>query len=89
VDDAEIRILLTRLARSHPSGGSVVERAAILAEGADFPTVMAWIVDHAGEPEATAAAAPTHGLHGSRLNRSGPAQSAKPNRFILPAGVLA
>jgi hypothetical protein len=53
VDDDAIRSLLTRLARAHPSGGTVIERAAILAEGADFDAIMAWIVARGGEPEAT------------------------------------
>ena len=43
MDDDAIRSLLTRLGRAHPSGGTVIERAAILAEGADFDVVMAWI----------------------------------------------
>jgi len=88
MDDAEIRALVTRLARPHPSGGEVIERAAILAEGADFAAVMAWITAHAGIPEAAAAAAPAHGLHGSRVGGGG-AQSRAPLRFVLPAGALA
>jgi Aldo/keto reductase family len=52
VDDDAIRALLTRLARAHPSGGTVVERAAILAEGADFDAVIAWVRAHGGQPEA-------------------------------------
>ena len=32
--DEEIRVLLSRLARRHPSGGTVIERVAIVAEGA-------------------------------------------------------
>jgi hypothetical protein len=33
VDDDAIRSLATRLGRAYPSGGTVIERAAILAEG--------------------------------------------------------
>jgi hypothetical protein len=88
VDDDAIRTLLTRLARPHPSGGEVVERAAILAEGTDSAAVMAWIAAHAGTPEATVASAPRHGLHGPRLNDSGGAEPRAPLRFVLPAGVL-
>jgi len=40
MDDLEINALVTRLSRPHPSGGVVIERAAILAAGADFPAVM-------------------------------------------------
>jgi hypothetical protein len=49
VDHDAIRSLLTRLARAHPSGGTVIERAAVLAEGADFDAVMAWIVARTAE----------------------------------------
>jgi hypothetical protein len=89
VDDDAIRTLVTRLARPHPSGGEVIERAAILAEGADFQAVMAWITAHAGIPEATVASTPRHGLHGSRLSDSGGAEPRVPLRFVLPAGALA
>ena len=62
MDDDAIRALITRLSRPHASGGEVIERAAILAEGADFAAVMAWIVAHAGKPETAVSAAPTRGL---------------------------
>jgi hypothetical protein len=88
VDDAEISALVTRLARPHASGGVVIERAAILAEGADFSAVMEWIIAHAGRPETTLSAAPRRGLHGSRLNDSGGTESGTPLRFVLPAGAL-
>jgi hypothetical protein len=88
MDDDAIRVLLTRLARPHPSGGEVIERAAILAEGANSAAVMTWIAAHAGIPEATVATAPRHGLHGSRLNDSG-AEPRTPLRYVLPAGALA
>ena len=88
VDDDAIRALVTRLARPHPSGGDVIERAAILAEGADLAAVVAWITAHAGIPEARVTAAPRHGLHG-RLNDSGGAQPRTPLRYLLPAGALA
>jgi hypothetical protein len=88
VDDDAIRALITRLARPHASGGEVVERAAIVAEGADFAAVMAWIAAHGGEPEATTSSAPRRGLHGSRLHDSGGAEPQAPLRFVLPAGGL-
>jgi hypothetical protein len=83
--DAEIRALLKRLARPHSSGGDVVERAALLASGGDFPAVMEWIADHAGVAEAVAPAAPRRGLHGL----SDGAESRTPSRFVLPADALA
>ena len=64
-DDDAIRALVVRLSRPHRSGGEVIERAAIMAAGADSATVIAWIVDHAGIPEAAVAKAPRRGLHGS------------------------
>lgn len=89
MDDDAIRALLTRLARPHPSGGEVIERAAILAEGADFAAVMTWITTHAGIPETQVPTTPRHGLHGSRLSYSGGAETRTPLRFVLPAGALA
>jgi hypothetical protein len=88
MDDEAIRSLVTRLARDHPSGGSVVERAAIVAEGADFDAVMAWIVAHGGKPEAVAETSTRHGLHGSRLHASGGSGPRAAARFIFPAGAL-
>ncbi len=84
-DDAEIRALLKRLARPHSSGGDVVERAALLASGSDFPAVMEWIADHAGVAEAVAPEAPRRGLHGL----SDGTAPRTPSRFVLPADALA
>jgi hypothetical protein len=89
VDDAAICTLVTRLARPHASGGVVIERAAILAEGPNFTAIMAWVMAHGGKPEAAAPTAPTGGLHGSRLMDGGEASARTPLRFVLPAGALA
>ncbi|HTA96404.1 MAG TPA: hypothetical protein VK730_02025 [Solirubrobacteraceae bacterium] len=88
-EDDAIRALVIRLSRPHRSGGEVIERAAIMAAGADSAAVIAWITDHAGIPEAAAAKAPRHGLHGSRLSGGSEAQAKAPLRFVLPAGALA
>jgi hypothetical protein len=88
VDDDAIRSLLTRLARAHPSGGTVIERAAILAEGADFDAVMAWIVARGGKPEATVSKPSRSGLHGSRVHDSGGSGPRTPSRFVLPPDAL-
>jgi len=80
--------LVTRLARPHPSGGEVVERAALLAEGGDFSAVMSWIVAHGGEPEPMASPDTGGGLYGSLLNVSRDADPPSPRRFVLPAGAL-
>jgi hypothetical protein len=66
----------------------VIERAAIMAAGADSAAVIAWITDHAGIPEAAIANKPPRGLHGSRLGSGGEAESKAPLRFVLPAGAL-
>lgn len=87
--DAEIHALLKRLARPHPSGGDVVERAALLAAGSDFAAVMAWITDHGGMAEAIVSGAPRRGLHGALLGLSGGTEPRTPLRFVLPAGALA
>jgi hypothetical protein len=88
VDDDTIRALVKRLARPHVSGGQVVERAAILAEGADFTEIMAWVIAHGGEPETMAPAAPTGGLHGSRITDGAGTEPRTPSRFVLPPGAL-
>jgi hypothetical protein len=88
MDDDAIRALVTRLARAHPAGGTVVERAAIVAEGADADAVIAWIAAHGGQPEAAAPTSARHGLHGSRLFDSGGSAPRTAARFVLPAGAL-
>ena len=87
-DDEEIKALVTRLSRRHRSGGIVIERAAIVAEGADSAQVVAWILDHEGEPEAAPDTSSKRGLHSARL--SGPIgdEPRAPARYVLPAGAL-
>lgn len=86
IDDAEIRALVAGLSRPHPSGGAVIERAAVLASGADSSAVLAWILAHDGQPESqTAASSARRGLHG----RAGVVGGAlAPSRYVLPAGVI-
>lgn len=86
-DDA-IRAVVSRLARPHASGGTVVERAALLAEGADFAAVMAWVSAHGGEPEATPSAAPSPGLHAARTTASAEPGGGRARRFLFPPGAL-
>ena len=85
--DEEIRALVTRLSRPHNSGGVVIERATILAEGSLATAVLSWIVDQGGEPEYAASAGAGRGLHSPRPV-SGGTMSGKPLRFVLPPGVL-
>ena len=85
-DDDAIRDLVVRLSRPHRSGGRVIERATLLAEGSDFDAVIEWITSHGGEPEAPAAPRACGGLHSARL-ASAHGERA-PLRFILPAAAL-
>jgi hypothetical protein len=87
LDDA-IRAVVMRLSRPHASGGDVIERAAIVAEGADATAIVAWIVAHAGQPEAAVPLASPRGLHGARLSGGPGAASASPRRYVLPVGAL-
>ena len=64
----------------------MIERAAIMAEGADSGAIISWILAHSGRPEETAAAAPARGLHGARMSAGGPQRH--PPRYVLPAGEL-
>ena len=88
VDDDAIRLLLTRLARAHPSGGMVIERAAIVAEGTGSEEALRWMLAHGAEPEATVATPARHGLHGSDLRATGGSGRSVPSCYILPAGAL-
>jgi hypothetical protein len=87
MNDAEITTLVTRLSRPHASGGIVIERAAILAAGADYPAIVNWITVHSGTPETAATTGRSHGLHGSRIH-GGNHLPSPPVRFVLPAGAL-
>jgi hypothetical protein len=84
--DAAIRAGVARLSRARQSGGSVIEPAAILAEGSDSEAIIEWILAHSGRPEAVPAPAPARGLPGSWT--SGGSLQRHPRRYTLPAGVL-
>ena len=66
----------------------MIERAAILAEGADFAAVMNWITEHDGAPDANVSATRSRGLHGSRMNGGDASATRPPLRFVLPSGAL-
>ncbi len=88
-DDDAIRALISRLARRHSSGGEVIERAAILAAGADSTAMLAWIEAHDGQAEALSVARRGgHGLHGGRLSGGDAARPSAPQRYVLPPGTL-
>jgi hypothetical protein len=81
------RATVARLSRPHRSGGTVIEHAAILAEGSDSTGLVAWVVAHGGQPEA-AVVSVKQGLHSPRLGDPG-AVLRPPLRYVLPAGALA
>ncbi len=86
MNDLEITTIIKSLARPHPSGGIVIERAAILAAGGDSPQIIDWIMTHSGAPEAPAVR--SRGLHGARVTGGGSPASSNPTRFVLPADAL-
>ena len=89
MDDPAIRALVARLSRPHPSGGVVIERSSILAEGDGSADVLAWIAEHDGAPEAAATSRDDQrGLHGAHFHDRGPAQAPVARRYVLPPGAL-
>jgi hypothetical protein len=87
VEDDQICAVVARLARPHRSGGEVIERAAILAEGADFAEVMDWIIARGGIAETVVGTA-SSGLHAHRFDARRGVETT-PLRFVLPPGALA
>jgi hypothetical protein len=79
----ETAALVKRLARPHASGGMVIERSVILAEGAHSAAILSWISEHDGVADSTVPSTRGHGLHGSRANAQ--RQDAPARRFVLPA----
>ena len=86
--EGAIRDAVNRLARPDGEGGAVIERAAIVAEGADAAAIVAWILAHAGEPEAVVPRASGRGLHGARMSDGPGATDHTPRRYVLPMGAL-
>jgi hypothetical protein len=86
LEDDEIRTLVARLCRPHPSGGVVIERAAILAEGSDSSAILSWVLSHQGTPETTAPKAASGGLYGGRQEDRAGAPDRPPRRYVLPPG---
>jgi hypothetical protein len=84
LDEDSLRLLVTRLARPHRSGGRAIERASLLSSGTDFSAAVAWIQAHGGEPELPASRS-SGGLHSER---HGVAGGSAPLRYVLPRGAL-
>ena len=82
-----VRAIVTRLSRPSASGEAVIERAAIMAEGANSHAIISWILTHGGRPGVSAAYAPARGLHGARSS-GGLGRSSSPSHYVLPAGIL-
>jgi hypothetical protein len=82
-EDDAMRSRVRRLARPHRSGGWVIERAALLAGGAEFGGALAWIEAHGGISELPAVPRSQGGLHSPRAT-----EVRAPLRFVLPASAL-
>lgn len=78
-----IALLVRRLARPHGSGGMVIERSVILAEGTDSAAILSWISDHDGVADFTTPPSRGGGLHSSRAVDN--AENGLARRFVLPA----
>jgi hypothetical protein len=89
MDEGAIRSVVRRLSRQHPSGGRVIERAAVVAEGIDSGAILAWIAAHDGQPEARSPAKRSGGLHRARMTGDDRASTSPPQRYVLPAAALA
>jgi hypothetical protein len=89
MDEQAIRAVVTRLSRQHPSGGRVIERAAVVAEGADSRMILDWITSHDGKPEDQPAETSAGGLHRGRMDGSRSATASAPRRYLLPPDTLA
>ena len=85
VEESE-QTLVRRLSRPHPSGGVVIERAAILAAGSGSSAVLAWIAANGGKAE-LAVAASGGGLHAGR-DRPNALGGDTPLRYVIPAGAV-
>jgi hypothetical protein len=88
MDEEKIRAVVRRLSRQHPSGGRVIERAAVLAEGADSSTILDWITSHDGKPEDRPAETSGGGLHRGQRDGGRSAIASTPRRYVLPPGTL-
>jgi hypothetical protein len=87
-DDDAIRATVIRLCRADGYGGAIIERAAIVAEGARAAAIEDWILCHGGEPEAPVSAAARPGLYDGRSEGQRLLRTRAPRRYVLPAGAL-
>jgi hypothetical protein len=81
--------VVRRLARPHASGGTVIERSVIIAEGSGSAEILSWISAHDGVADSTAAGgAARTGLHGAQLSSAVRRDDAPARRFVLPPGAF-
>jgi hypothetical protein len=83
-----IRALVGRLSRPHRGGGRVIERAAILAEGANAAAILEWLTAGAWTPEDAVPGAADRGgsgMHGMRRQTAALRERA-PRRYVSPPG---
>jgi hypothetical protein len=80
-----IGALVRRLARPHPSGGVVIERSVILAEGSRSKEILGWIAAHDGVADSTTVGRRKLGLHGAYVATDVGVQDVPARRFVLPA----
>jgi hypothetical protein len=80
--------LVRRLSRPHDSGGRVIERSVILAEGAESRAILGWITDHDGVGDSSQASTRTGGLHGDRRTALTKSTDGPARRFVLPASAF-
>ena len=88
MDEVAIRALVTRLSRPHPSGGKVIERAAIMAEGSRSGAILDWLEDASWTPEERVESTAYRGgagLHGARSEfERGDTRKQAPQRYVSP-----
>jgi hypothetical protein len=86
--DEDIRAVVERLSRPTRTGGRVIERAAILAEGPDSAAILDWLAASSWtpeEPQAPIGHRGGSGLHGARReSERGGARPQAPRRYFSP-----
>jgi hypothetical protein len=86
--EEQIRALVARLSRPHRGGGRVIERAAIMAEGANGPAILEWITAGAWAPEDADDETVDRrgsGVHAMR-GQAEASRTRAPRRYVSPPG---
>lgn len=88
VPEDALRDCVARLSRPGHGGRRVIERAAILAEGAGAAAIFDWLAAASWEPEdvpAASAIGAGSGLHGMRRGSGRGNAPQAPRRYVSPA----